>query len=334
MKRRAVLLGMLLFGFLAACGAADLTSLQQTLTPMSQSIRGTLTARAGQADSNDTLSTAIARATAQAGLVYSTETAVAALNEPARLATASAISPVLAELPRYGIDPAQGYVAWLHAPAKIKLDGFQQTGYANDFKNVTASDFVMAVDITWHTFNSASGCGFMFRSNGDTNKPSQYMVIITRVANGHLGFLGMADGKLANFKSFFPRDQDKSFNWFNDSTNRLAIVVRGNLIDMYTNGVLIGQADVTQPPDQPAISASKPDLPAGATDAQVQDFNNQVSQLGSGMDVLNGELSQAQKNFTTSNKILTDGFNGFVGLSQSGSMTCTFQNGWLFKLVK
>jgi hypothetical protein len=52
------------------------------------------------------------------------------------------------------------------------------------------------------------------------------------------------------------------------------------------------------------------------------------------MDILNGELSQAQKNFTTSKAVLTDGFLGFIGLSQSGSMTCKFQNAWLFNLVK
>lgn len=317
----------------AACGVIQSPSLLQTLTPLSASVEGTLTARAGEVDSDDSLSTAIAKATSQANIVYSTQTAVAALNEPSRLATATAIAPVVAELPRYGIDPSQGYVAWLHPPTSINLDGFQQTGYANDFPSVTAADFVMAADITWNTFNSVSGCGFMFRSNGDTNEPSQYVVIITRVASGHMAFLGMADGKIANFKSFYPKGRDKSFNWFNDATNRLAVVARGNMVDLYTNGELIGQADVTEPPSMSISLPPAPELPAGATEQQVQDYNNQVSQANAGMDVLNAQLAQATKNFTTSNVVLTDGFLGFVGLSQSGTMNCKFENAWLFILL-
>ncbi len=322
--------------FAGACGSnAGISSFtMQTLTPMSASVKGTITARAENANSNDDLANAIATATSEANGVHATQTVVAALNAPSRLATATAIAPVVAELPRYGIDPAAGYVAWLHPPVTINLQGFQQTGFANNFQNITASDFVMAADITWHTFNSASGCGFTFRSNGDTNQPSQYIVLISRVASGQMAFLAMVNGKIANDRSFFPRDKDKSFNWFNDATNRLAVVARGKLIDLYTNGVLIGEVDVTQPPDTTIAPPPTPELPAGATDAQVQDLNNQLSQMNGGMDLLNGQLSQAQKNFSTSNVILTDGFLGFVGLSQSGSMNCKFENAWLFNLLK
>jgi len=321
---------ILLLGAACGLGTKKLDSISLTLTPMSASIKGTATARAENAGSSDELATAVAKATEQAGIIYATQTAVAALNEPSRLATATAIAPVVAELPRYGIDPSQGYVAWLHNPVTIDLQGYQKTGYANDYQNITASDFVMAADITWNTFNSASGCGFMFRSNGDTNQPSQYLVLVTRVASGHLAFLGMADGKIANFRTYFPKDKDRSFSWFNEATNRLAVVARGKYIDLYTNGVLIGQVDVTQPPSALIPHPPAFDLPSGATDAQVQDYNNQLSQLNSGIDQLNAQLSQALKNFTTSNVVLTDGFLGFVGMSQSGSMVCTYDNAWLF----
>jgi hypothetical protein len=335
--KTALLVFLILFIMVVdvSCGtSAQLSSTFQTLTPMSASVKGTITARAGAENSNDDLATAVAKATTEAERVYSTQTALADLNSPSRLATATAIAPVVAELPRYGIDPSEGYVAWLHPPITINLEGFQKTGFANNFQNVTAGDFVMAADITWHTVNSASGCGFMFRSNGDTNKPSQYMVIITRVASGHMAFLAQVDGKLSNFHSFFPKDNDKSFNWFNDATNRLAVVVRGKMIDMYTNGEFIGQVDVTQPPNQTISLPPTLELPPGATEAQVQDFNNQISQQNAGLDHLNGELAQAKSNFSPSAALLTDGFLGFVGLSQSGSMTCKFENGWLFSLVK
>jgi hypothetical protein len=321
---------ILLFG--SACGSIskNVDSISLTLTPMSASVKGTATANAGNASSSDELATAVSRATSQAGNIYATQTALGALNEPSRLATATAIAPVVAELPRYGIDPSQGYVAWLHNPVTIDLQGYQQTGYANDFQNITASDFVMAADITWNTFNSTSGCGFMFRSNADTNQPSQYVILITRVASGHLAFLGMADGKIANFRTFYPKDEDKSFSWFNDATNRLAVVARGKTIDLYTNGVLIGQVDVSQPPTAMIPPPPAFDLPSGATDAQVQDYNNQISELNNGIGELNAQLSQALQNFTTSNVILTEGFLGFVGMSQSGSMVCKYTNAWLF----
>ena len=342
MKRRekiSILVTALLFVAVVAVACGPQTSrllpLYQTLTPLSAEVKGTLTVRAGQVGSNENLATAIAKATSEAQLVYGTQTAVADLNSPSRLATATAIAPVVAELPRYGIDPGDGYVAWMHPPVTIQLEGYQQTGYANNFQNVTAGNFVMAADITWHTFNSASGCGFMFRSNGDTNQPSQYMVVITRVASGQMAFLGMVDGKIANYHNFYPKSKDKSFSWLNDATNRLGVVARGKIIDLYTNGELIGEVDVSQPPDPIAMSVPPtPELPSGANSSQLQDFNNQLSQADSGMAALNNELAQAQRNFSTSNAVLTDGFLGFVGLSQSGSMTCKFQNGWLFNLVK
>ena len=55
---------------------------------------------------------------------------------------------LVAELPRYGIDPGQGHVAWVHKPVTIDLNGYQQSGYANDYQGITARDFVMAADIT------------------------------------------------------------------------------------------------------------------------------------------------------------------------------------------
>ena len=320
----------------AGCGSGTkkMDSISLTLTPMSASVKGTATANAETSGSSDELATAIGKATSQAGNLYSTQTAVGALNEPSRLATATAIAPVVAELPRYGIDPGQGYVAWLHGPVTIDLQGYQQTGYANDYQNITATDFVMAADITWNTFNSTSGCGFMFRSNADTNKPSQYVVLITRVASGHLAFLGMSDGKIANFRTFYPKDQDKSFSWFNDATNRLAVVARGKTVDLYTNGVLIGQVDVTQPPSALISFPPALELPSGASEAQRLDYDNQIAQQNSGFDELNAQLYQARQNFTTSNVILTDGFLGFIGMSESGSMVCEYTNAWLFTIER
>ena len=336
-KYSLILIVMVIFtitGVSCSSKGSALLPMYKTLTPMSASVRGTITARALSSNSDGKLSTAIAKATSQADIIYATQTAAAALDDPSRLATATAIAPVVAELPRYGVSPADGYVAWQHPPVTINLQGSQQTGYANNYQSITAGDFVLAADITWHTFNSSSGCGFTFRSDGNTNQLSQYIVNMTRVASGHMAFLGMANGKLVNFQSFFPIDKDKSFNWANDSTNRIAVVARGNLVDLYTNGEWVGQVDLTKPPSESIAYPPAPVLPPGASAAVTQDYNDQLSQLNAGIDQLNGQLVQAKQNYTSSTVVLTNGFLGFVGFSQSGNTVCTFDNAWLFVLLK
>jgi hypothetical protein len=333
-KRISFLLALFLLTvilFAASCGK-KLDSISMTLTPMSASIVGTATARAADTGGSDDLATAIANATTQAGEIYATQTARASINEPSRLATATAIAPVVAELPRYGIDPGDGYVAWMHAPVTINLQGYQQTGYANDYQSITAADFVMAADITWHSGSSLFGCGFMFRSDGNTNKPNQYTVFITRTASGYMAFMAMADGKIANFTTFFPKNEDKSFSWFEDATNRLAVVARGNKLDLYTNGVLISTFDVTSPP--PATLPKPPalTLPDNPTAQMAQDYADQNGIYDQAINQINQQLAEAKNNFGGNPAILTDGFLGFIGLSNSGTVTCKFENAWLFIL--
>jgi hypothetical protein len=324
-----VLLLVMACGF----GSASLDAISLTITPMSQRVRETLTARAGEeGGAGNELATAVAKATEKSVQIYATQTARAALNEPARLATVTAMAPVVAELPRYGVDPADGYVAWLHQPAVIDLSGFGQTGFANDYPQITAADFVMAADITWNTKNSLSGCGFMFRSNGDQKKPSQYMVLITRFATGHAGWLALMDGQVSNFREYYPKNQDKSFNWFNDSTNRLAIVVRGDLIDLYTNGTLIGQINIKEGPPDAILKAPKIVIPDGVLPDQLDQFRQLANEQDQGNNQVQAQLNDARKNFAIKKPFLYDGLLGFLGASDAGRMICTFQNAWLFIL--
>src|SRR6266498_2520397 len=335
MHRRFLPLFSLILLLIMACGfgSASLDAMSMTVTPLSDHVRATLTARAGnQSGSGDELATAVAKATAKSDEIYATQTARAALNEPARLATVTAMAPVVAELPRYNVDPGSGYVAWLHKPAVIDLNGFGQTGFANDYPQITAKDFVMAADITWNTKNSLSGCGFMFRSNGDTKKPSQYMVLMTRFATGHMGWLALMNGQMSNFREYFPKDQDKSFNWFNDSTNRLAVVARGNLIDIYTNGTLIGQVDITQGPPDVVLKAPKIVIPDGVVPAQLEQFQQLANQQDQGNNQIKAQLNDSKKNFALNKPFLYDGLLGFLAASDSGHTICTFQNAWLFIL--
>lgn len=326
-------LSLLTILFILSCGTGSesIDSISKTLTPMSALVRETATARAMEAGgSGSDLATAIAKATEQAQGIYATQTARAELNEPSRLATTTAIAPVVAELPRYGVDPSDGYVAWIHSPVTIDLYGWQQTGYANDYPQITAKDFAMATDIKWETKNSVSGCGFMFRSDGNKNNPNQYTVIITRTAEGHMAFLALAKGEISNYREYFPLSYDKSFEWFNGSSNRLAIVARKNLIDLYTNGILIGQVDITQPPPDRAVKFPKIDIPPNVLPNRVEQYREQAAQYETGNEQIAAQLGDAKKNFKKNQPFFYDGLLGFLGASQSGHMVCDFSNAWLF----
>lgn len=303
------------------------------LTPLSASIQETATARAGSSNSDDTLQTAIAVATQRGGEIHATQTAIAQMNEPSRLATATAIAPVVAELPRYGANISDGYVAWLHTPTTIEISGYMSSGYANDYPLITGKDFIMAADVSINSVGSMSGCGFMFRSNGDMEEPDQYSVLLTRVATGYIAFMATADGDIANFSYYFPRDIDKSFDWFNNATNRLAVVARGNYIDMYTNGHLIAQVDVTLPPPNTTLNLPKAELPPGASAQQQEDFNNLNAQYGSTIDLINSQLGNARAYYSSGRAIYSDGLLGFIAFNETGTMTCSFTNAWLFILT-
>src|SRR3990172_4549421 len=123
----------------------------------------------------------------------------------------------------------------------------------NQLATATVAAPVLAADVTWDTQYGSSGCGFMFRSDGDKNKPNQYMVLATRLGNGHVIFSATAEGELANVHDYYPRTDDRSFSAENGSTNRIAVVGRGNIIEIYTNGVKIGEVDTTQPPPLPVL---------------------------------------------------------------------------------
>jgi hypothetical protein len=242
-----------------------------TLTPMSAQIAATATARAvGQSSAAGTLEAAIAKATADGQNLSATQTARASVNDADRLATATAIAPARAEVELYGVNPDQGYVAWLQGPVEINLDGPDQKGFPTDQILEAGKDFAVATDITWDTKNSLSGCGFALRSNGNLDEPSQYMVLMSRVANGHILFVTLIDGKVANFRELFPNDHDKGFDFSNGGTNRLAVVARGNLFDIYTNGVLIDTVDSTVPPSPPPPIPPPPPLPGNPTEEQIR----------------------------------------------------------------
>ena len=303
------------------------------LTAMSESIPKTLTAAvSGEGESGGELATAQAEATQRSLEIQVTQTAEASTRDESQLATATIAAPVVAELPLYSVDPDQGHLGWVHKPVTIAVEGYHQFGYANDYMQVVARDFVMAADITWDTQYGASGCGFMFRSNGDKNKPDQYIVIATRLGNGHVIFTALADGQLANVHDYFPKTEDKSFQWQNGTTNRLVVVGKGNIFEIYTNGVKIGEVDVTQPPP-PLVMPKVPKPPTDKTNVSaMQEYQNKLKEYTDLVDQMQSNYQVALSNYKTTEAIFAEGFVAMVALSESGRTQCQFTDAWLWHL--
>ncbi len=327
----ALIIVLLFFGLSCELTGAGGTQSNPTLTAMSASIAGTATAEEAKGnDAANKLKTAQANSTATAEVVRVTQTARAANQSEAQLATATIAAPILAELPFYDVDTTKGHVGWIGESETISITGYQQTGFVN--VPVTAANFVLAGDLTWDTQYGSSGCGFMFRSDGDRNKPSAYMVLATRFASGHAIFTALAKGDLANLHDFFPKTNDKSFKADNGTTNRLAIVARGNIIEIYSNTAKIGEIDTTKPPT-PMNLPPPPAEPLNKKDkAALDKYLKQVDEYQDIVKQMQSQYNLALSNFTNKPAIFTDGFLALIALSESGRTQCKFDNTWLWMI--
>jgi hypothetical protein len=326
------LLGILSF-LIQGCGTdAQTDSANATLSAMRQAIAGTATAEKANDSNASDLATAEAEATQQSQDISATQTAQLAGRDETKLATATVAAPVVAELPTYGLDASSGKVGWIHDPLTLDVSGYQQSAFGNDFMNITAKDFVLAADVTWDTQYGDSGCGFMFRSNGDQQNPDGYMLIATRFANGRVIFMALADGEPANLRHIYPKDADRSFEWQNGTTNRIAIVARDNLIEVYTNRVKIGEIDTTQPPKQP-ILPPKPEPPIDQLDQTAKKaYEDQLEHYENIVEQSQGNFQVAKTNFEEGKAVFSDGFLSMLAVTQGGRTVCEFDKAWLWLL--
>lgn len=161
----------------------------------------------------------------------------------AATATEQAMAPIKTELASYGIDPNQGVLGWVHPPLTIQTEGYLQYNYGGEYLATVARDFVLAADITWNTRFGSTGCGYVLRSDGAEDNYNQYMVIATRGASGHVGFVIMQNGQVKDneITDIYANGIDPLFEWQNDTTNRMVIIGRGNTFQIYTNGTFIGE---------------------------------------------------------------------------------------------
>ncbi|HVN53486.1 MAG TPA: hypothetical protein VMT46_04075 [Anaerolineaceae bacterium] len=315
--------------FLAsACFPPPDLARQATVDALAFRVSSTLTAAAKPAAEDRTVETSSAKA-GQASL--GTPTA-AEVEVPA--ATREAIRSILAELPIYQVDAEKGEVAWIQSNLNLETEGFNSIKVDNQHPETVVNDFVLSADITWNTRFGDSGCGFIFRSDGDQRKPSQYMVIITRLGSGHIGFTVLAKGEVANVNDIFPKNEDNSFNTENDSTNQLTIVGRGTKFQIYTNRVFVGEFDPDKPPPQ-LILPTQPVLPVEATKQSqlVATYNAFKALQQQEIKQLQVQRNQQMKVFNEANKDFPRGFIAMVAATQSGKVSCSFNNAWLW-LIK
>ena len=312
-----------------ACGSGA-TAPEMTAQALGQSISLTATAGAGTAyDSQAELQTAVAQATAGAESMVATQSAQGGMAAEAMAATATAESPIRAELPTYGIDPANGHVGWIHPPAELSVSGYMQYDYVNQFLGTVAQNFVFSTDITWDTQYGTSGCGMALRSNGNQDALSQYLVIATRGANGHIVFSSMLDGKLQNGIDSYANYLDPKFQTENGSTNRLTVVGRGNTLTIFTNGVQIDQVVAGEQPV--LVLPSAPEAPpAGASADQLAKFDQDLSAHNDLVARISSNYKPNLAIIQAETPYFERGFVAFVALSESGTTNCQFNNGWLW----
>lgn len=316
-----------------ACGlgAANAPEKQATVVALASAIIQTATARSGDdTDPAANLATALAQATQNAQTLSAAQTAQAQISAADAQATLAVFTPILAELPKYGVDPARGRPGWIHPPITVQAEGYLQYNYANQFIGVVAQDFVVSADITWNTQFGSAGCGFVLRSDGNEEAFNQYLAIATRGGSGRVIFATMANGEIVNAKDVFAYGLDPNFQWQNDTTNRLTVVARGSRMQIYTNDTLISEFDVNDPPPPPYIPPPPPKpldpndpVQAAAHQAALTEYDNIVSQI-------NSQYQRSLNEFKNTDVEFDKGFIAMVALNESGVTTCRFDNAWLW----
>ena len=305
---------------------------QATAQAIESAVRstGTAAAAAVSGGSDQLISTAQAEATLQDQLIIATQTSLANSNSQAQAATATAIAPILAELPKYGVDPSPGRVGWVHPPVTLDVEGYGQYDYANQFLNTVAADFVISADIVWNTSYGSSGCGFVLRSDGNQDALNQYLTIASRGASGHVVFATMANGEVVTGQDIYAYGIDPKFDWQNDATNRLTVVGRGNRFFIYTNDTLIGEIDPSAPPPQPVIPPP-PQIPLDTKDTKaMEEYLQKTVEYKDVVAQIKADRSARVAAFKTAETQFDRGFIAMVALSESGHTVCQFNNAWLW----
>jgi hypothetical protein len=348
MKNRIILIPLsIVLGLLVALQGCNFSSSQSsdnriaTVEALETSVAATVTSAASQSAPNPQspqLQATAPQSEQQQATVSQPAPVVQVTQPPVQVtsppgdqnATQAALSPIQADLSIYGVDPNQGSVGWIQPPLHLEVNQYQGRKFDNKFPTVIAQDFVMSSDITWNTQYGGSGCGFVFRSNGNQQTPSQYMVVATRLAGGHIIFAVMAQGQMMIVKDFYPHVIDSRFNAENGATNRLAVIGQGSTFAIYTNGVKIGDADPNAPLP-PLVLPSPPVKPINTKDqAAMAAYQQALAQYKQETSKLKDEYNQRVALWNKLDKNFPSGFTALGVVADSGQTTCDFNNAWLW----
>ena len=273
------------------------------------------------------------QAASAAQSIAETQAAMQAIQQATEAALAAAAAPVIAELPTYGVDAAKGHLGWVHPDVTLKAEGYQSEEFANNYIQMPAKDFVMAADITWDSKYGDSGCGFVLRTDGNPDKPSQYTVLLSRIANGHAFFIAMSQGNPVNFRNYYANWLDPQFEWQNGTKNRLAVVLIGTRMRVYTNGTQLAEIDLTQPPPPLPDLPTPPKNPGGGATAQEKAaYEAAVGVYNQLVNMIKRYHTQAIQAYSQDKAIFEQGLVGMLAYAYSGYMTCQFSNTWLWMI--
>jgi hypothetical protein len=266
--------------------------------------------------------------TMQAGIDdQPTQEAQVAEDTPATDAVPDEFAPVIADLPKYDIDPSTGKPGWVHPQVVLEIDGYQDYAYANQYPSLIVADFVISADITWNTQYGTSGCGFVVRSNGDQVAPNHYMVVATRAGNGHVAFAVVLNGDIVGGTDFIA-----SLKWQNDTTNRLTLVGRGNYMTIYTNGAKVGAYNIAAFPEIPALPSPPEKPPAGASSKVVKEYKQAKEVYDETVAEILAEYNRRVDAAQNNDIEYEQGFVAFMAVNESGRTRCQFDNAWLWLL--
>jgi hypothetical protein len=131
-------------------------------------------------------------------------------------------------------------------------------------------------------------------------------------------------------RDFFPKSEDPTFSAENGAKNRLAVVGRGKMIEIYINGSKIGEIDTTQPPPQPKLPPP-PKLPTNANiPTELDQYKKLLSEREELLSRMRSNYSTALGNFKTTQAVFEEGFVAMIAVSESGQTICQFDNAWLW----
>jgi hypothetical protein len=312
-----------------ACNLGE--SGEATVSALAESVALTATAAVGGELSNEAkLATAQAQATEQA-LNMEATLAASGAGGAERAATATAFAPYTKDFHLYGLNPANGRPAWVHPYVRLEMEGYQANDSANEYAGTVVRDFAISSDITWETQYGTSGCGFVLRSDGNQEEPSQYMLLITRGSLGHVIFAIMAEGEFVDYYDYYAGGTDSQFDWHNGATNRLTVVGRGKYFSVYTNGTFIVELETGNPPEQQNLP-SPPSRPEDTNDAQAMaEFEEEMEEYEKEMEQIEQQMANRdQPDHSDADVEYLVGFVSLVGISESGRTVCEFDNTWLW----